>query len=231
MRQKIQWGYLLVLTLVVSAGCATLPQVVSRETPSLDGTGMPWALTYLFTNDSRQFIHSIELTLPGDHSAMFMGVLNIHPRNRAVHCVIMTLEGLILFDAENTGDNLVIHRAVPPFDSQAFARGLISDIELIFFRPKIPLAESGSLEDHSKILRFSESNGGTTDIIVSQDRNLWSLTQRSCTHQVRRHIRYMFQSLPEDPILPVFPTSITLTATFPSRYTLTMTLIETRLIP
>ncbi|MGD9825057.1 hypothetical protein [Desulfobacter sp.] len=148
MRQKTALGYLFVFAFLMSAGCAGLPPIVSLDNFSLGEQSLSHELNQLFPADSFQFVHAIELTMPGSHSAMLMGVVNIHPRHRAIHCVVMTLEGLVLFEADHTSDAFIIHRAIPPFDSQA----------------------------------------------------------------------------------PVFPKSITLTAAFPSRYTLTMTLTDASLI-
>lgn len=232
MRQKTALGYLFVFAFLIGAGCAELPSIISLEnSPAPDEQSLSRELNALFPADSFQFVHAIELTMPGSHSAMLMGVVNIHPRNRAIHCVIMTLEGLVLFEANHTSEAFIIHRAIPPFDSQTLAQGLVSDIELIFFRPRGRLDAWGKLKNKNTILRFSEPDCRTIDIIISPDRTVWSQNLRTGTHRIKRCVKYIFPQITTSNQAPVFPKSITLTAAFPSRYTLTMTLTDANLIP
>ncbi|WP_020587256.1 hypothetical protein [Desulfobacter curvatus] len=233
MRQKTAIGYLVAFILLIGAGCADLPPIIPLDnSPAPDEQILSQELNQLFPANSFQFVHAIELTMPGSHSAMLMGVVNIHPRCRAIHCVIMTLEGLVLFEADHTSERLTIHRAIPPFDSHALARGLVSDIELIFFSPRGRLNAWGTLENKNTILRFSEPDGGTIDIITSPDRSVWTQNLRTGRHRIRRSVTYIFPQSQTDTNsrTHVFPKSITLTAAFPSRYTLTMTLTDANLI-
>ncbi len=230
MRQKTALGYLFVFAFLMGAGCAGLPPIVSPDNFSPGKQSLSRELNALFPADSFQFVHAIELTMPGSHSAMLMGVVNIHPRHRAIHCVVMTLEGLVLFEADHTRDAFIIHRAIPPFDSQALARGLVSDIELIFFRPRGRLDGWGKLENKNTILRFSEPDSGTIDIVISPDRTIWTQNLRTSSHRIKRCVTYIFPQGATNSQAPVFPRSITLTAAFPSRYTLTMTLTDASLI-
>ena len=231
MRRKTALEYLIVFIFLIGAGCAGLPPIVPLDnSDSLDKQSLSRELNTLFPTDSFQFVHAIELTMPGSHSAMLMGVVNIHPRHRAIHCVIMTLEGLVLFEADHTGEAFTIHRAIPPFDSQALARGLVSDIELIFFRPRGQLNAWGTLENKNAVLRFSEPDGGTIDIVISPDRTIWTQNVRTGSHRIKRCVKYTFPQAATNSQPPVFPESITLTAAFPTRYTLIMTLTDANLI-
>jgi len=233
MRRKTALGYLFIFAFLINAGCAGLPPIIPLDnSPAPDEQSLSHELNELFPSDSFQFVHAIELTMPGGHSAMLMGVVNIHPRCRAIHCVIMTLEGLVLFEADHTSEAFTIHRAIPPFDSQALARGLVSDIELIFFKPQGRLDAWGKLENKNTILRFSEPDSKTIDIIISPDRTVWTQNLRTGSHRVKRGVKYVFTQpqTATNSQLFVFPQSITLTAAFPSRYTLTMTLTDVNLI-
>ena len=231
MRQKTALEYFLLFAFLVSVGCAGLPPIVSLDnSPAPDEQNFSRELNKLFPADSFQFVHAIELTMPGSHSGMLMGVVNIHPRHRALQCVIMTLEGLVLFEADHTSEAFIIHRAIPPFDNQTLARGLVSDIELIFFRPRGRLDAWGKCENHNRILRFSDPDGGTIDILISPDRTIWTQNVRSGSHRIKRCVKYKFPKAAINSQAPVFPKSIILTAAFPSRYTLTMTLTDANLI-
>ncbi|MCG8552340.1 MAG: hypothetical protein MI799_18205 [Desulfobacterales bacterium] len=234
MRRNTALGYIAGFIFFIAAGCADLPPIIPAGNPLAPDTQMYCReLNQLFPPYSVQFVHAIELTMPGSHSAMLMGVVNIYPGQQAIHCVIMTLEGLVLFEADHTNEAFTIHRAIPPFDSQALARGLISDIELIFFKPRGNPIAWGNLENKNKIFRFSKPCGDTLDIVISPDRNLWAQNLRSPSHRIKRRVEYVFpKTRPAANSRPsVFPKSITLTAAFPSRYTLTMTLTEANCIP
>ncbi|NDY74508.1 hypothetical protein DO021_21775 [Desulfobacter hydrogenophilus] len=234
MKQKTTREYLFVFIFLISAGCAGLPPIVPLDhSPAPDEQSLSRELNVLFPTEPFQFVHAIELAMPGSHSAMLMGVVNIHPRHRAIHCVIMTLEGLVLFEANHTSKAFTIHRGIPPFDSQSLARGLISDIELIFFSPRGRLDAWGKLKNKNTILRFSEADSKTIDIIISPDRSIWTQNLRTHNYRIKRSIKYVFPHPPTatNNQISVFPKSITLTAAFPSRYTLTMTLTDANLIP
>nr|WP_320194235.1 hypothetical protein [uncultured Desulfobacter sp.] len=233
MRRKTALEYLVVFIFFIGAGCADLPHIIPINTSPVPEQSISRELNQLFPTGAFQFVHAIELTMPGSHSAMLMGVVNIHPRQQAIHCVIMTLEGIVLFDADHTSEAFTIHRAIPPFDSRALAQGLISDIELIFFKPQGKISAWGQLENKNKIFRFSEPGGETLDIVISPDRTVWTQNLRSPSHRIKRRVKYVF-SKPQTATNSrpfVFPKSITLTAAFPSRYTLTMTLTDANLIP
>ena len=231
MRKKTALQYLFAFILLVTAGCAGLPAIIPPDNASApDEQMLCRELAPLFPSDAVQFVHALELTMQGGHSAMLMGVVNIHPRKQALHCVVMTLEGLVLFEADHASDRFTITRAIHPFDSQALAQGLISDIELIFFKPRGVFEARGTLENKSRILRFSEPDGETLDIVSSPDRTVWTQTLRTPSHRIKRSVRYLFPKAPVNSRPFVFPKSITLTAAFPSRYTLTMTLTDANLI-
>ena len=231
MRRKTILQYLFAVIFFIIAGCAGLPTIIPQDNaPAHDEQSLSRELDLLFPSHDVQFVHALELTMHGGHSAMLMGVVNIHPRQQAVHCVIMTLEGLVLFEADHTYDSFIIDRAIPPFDSRALAQGLISDIELIFFKPRGAFEAQGNLENKSRILRFSEPDGGTLDIISSPDRTVWTQNLRTPSHRIKRSVAYLFPKAPTNSRPFVFPKSITLTAAFPSRYTLTMTLTDANLI-
>ncbi len=212
-------------------GCATLPPIVPDNSTPLTYRNPAKEIDILFPPGSFQFVHSLELTLPGNHSAMLMGVLNVHSQSRTLHCIVMTLEGLILFEADYTSKGLTIQRGIPPFDSLKFALGLIRDIQLAFFRPSGRLLASGRFDDGLRIFRFSETGNGTIDVISSRDRLLWTLNARNRNHRLGRTIRYQFSKIQTKGAEFGFPETITLTAKGLSRYTLIMTLIDAHLIP
>ena len=69
-----------------------------------------------------------------------------------------------------------VNRGVPPFNSEAFARGIIEDIQLLFLRPLGTLTASGKLSDGSRICRYGMPDGGIVDAIV-HDSGDWEINR------------------------------------------------------
>jgi hypothetical protein len=79
----------------------------------------------------------------------------------------MTFEGLVLFDVES-GAIPSVHRAVPPFDSPAFARRMAEDIGLAFFAPGGAPAAWGQEEKGFRGCRFARPGGGVVDVLKDE---------------------------------------------------------------
>jgi len=99
----------------------------------------------------------------------------------------MSLEGFVFFEARQDKE-IVISRAIFPFDKKEFAEGLMRDIRLIFFKPDGPLVDSGVLENNSPICRYQSSDGRIIDIITSSD-NTWEIRQYSEDLRLSRTIK------------------------------------------
>ena len=126
-----------------------------------------------------QFVHSISFHLAQGGDGTAIGVLVLD--NREIHCVLMTVEGLTLFEARSMeGGPIEVIRAVPPFDNQEFAAGLMGDVRTIFQKPQ-GKAESGRLADGSPVFRYSAA-GRETDILPQED-GCW--TMHTYSEQVR----------------------------------------------
>jgi hypothetical protein len=139
----------------------------------------------------------------------------------------MTLEGLVLFQASWLGGEPLVERSVPPFDSGEFAKGLVQDIALMFFRPLTAPSEQGRLADGRRVVRFPEPGGGTLDITeVTEGNASWALDLRDPGGCPTRSVLYRFPETrpPEEP--PLFPSVLTLTTGGPRGYALTLTLLE-----
>jgi len=85
----------------------------------------------------------------------------------------MTLEGLAVFEAEWDGQ-LKVNRAIAPFDSRLFARGLMDDIRLLFLRPTGAPLESGFMENGNSICRYRDPDEGIVDV-VSEGKDRWEI--------------------------------------------------------
>jgi len=215
---------LLLMILFLMISCTGSPELVPIRQPlPLNGDRR---CMIPFPDRDWQFVHSIQASMPGGQEAVVIGVTGISPKTGGVACVMMTVEGLVLFDARYDG-RMTVHRAIAPFDSMDFARGLIDDIKLMFFPPKGPLVASGTSEDGALICRYRTEEGTMVDIVIHED-HAWEIRQYDPDSRLIR-------SLMTDPgdrrtagrENPV-PGRLKLVAFGPVEYALTLDLIEAR---
>ncbi|MEW6670930.1 MAG: hypothetical protein AB1427_04455 [Thermodesulfobacteriota bacterium] len=179
---------LLLGTLLLIAACGTLPKI---DRP--DGRIFPQGFAdcrRLFLPGRWQFQHAIEATLPGGKKSILMGVSVVSSTNGSIHCILLTVEGLVVFDAE-FDQGIRVLRALPPFDSEHFAQGLINDIRLIFLMPEGPLAESGTLQNGSPICRYRQPDKAVVDIVKNSERH-WTLRQYDRWLAKKRTVDFFF---------------------------------------
>lgn len=174
--------------------------------------------------DNWQFVHRIDALFPGGHAGQVVGVTTLFAERRSIRCTIMTIEGLVLFDARYDR-RITVKRAVPPFDNAEFARGLIDDIRLIFFPPGGNLIQSGRLQNGSHVCRYRHADGQTVDIIRLTDQSI--LLQRyTPRNRIDRSLHMVYRT-DKNPALPeTLPHRLKLEAKGPSAYTLIMELLE-----
>jgi len=163
--------FLSALGLILS--CSSLPQVSPAGDPA--DAQPDRACRGPFPDGDWQLLHSIEATLPGGKKGYLMGLTIISSSNRTARCVIMTLEGFVVFNALYD-KQITIERAIAPFDSEAFASGLIADINLIFFKPDGSILTSGFLKSGAAVCRYQKPDGRMVDIINQGEHN-WEIRQ------------------------------------------------------
>lgn len=197
--------------------CAGPPRIYPSADPA---TTAGIACDVPFPDGRWQFLHTIEAQLPGGSKGVLMGVTVISSHTRSVRCVIMTVEGLVLFEAEYDRQ-LVIHRGIEPFDSPEFARGLMEDIRLIFFRPRGAMIAIGRLKEDARICRFQDIEGRILDTVIYETGS-WELRQYSNQQRLTRFVR----AVPGERSAAQFPQFLELTAHGIHEYQLAMTLVE-----
>ena len=158
--------------------------------------------------------------MPGDMNFVMMGLTVMSSRLRTSRSVIMTLEGFVVFDGEYD-QHLIVHRALPPFDSPHFAGGLMDDIRLIFLEPDGPVIGFGELANGSVVCRHATPDGSTVDIGLQRN-DAWELRRYSPAQRLTRAVRV----LPGARDNAGFPEALELTAYGDQTYKLFMTLVE-----
>jgi hypothetical protein len=163
--RRIPFPALLALLLAV-AGCAGIkpltPLDPARKAAVLEECRRP------FLAGSYRLVHVLETVMPNGSSGTAIGVLVADPRTQHFRTVMMTIEGFVLFDTE-AGKTLTVHRAVPPFDAPAFAKGLAEDIRLAFFAPEGEPAAWGEGEEGARVCRFGRPDGGLVEVTTQRD--------------------------------------------------------------
>lgn len=175
------------LLFMLTVSCSTSP--IISPVKSLELTRIQNKCNGVFPIGKWLFVHFIEATLPSEKKAFMVGVTQINPEKKIIHCIMMTIEGLVVFDALYDG-KIVIKRGVPPFASENFAKGLISDLQLIFFQPEGRCIEIGVSDTGEWICRYQTDEESTVDVVIHFD-NSWTI-RRYNHHRLRRTIQAYF---------------------------------------
>lgn len=218
----IRWLIALPL-LLFAAACAQLPEL--RPTQENPAVSMD-RCTRIYPHGHWQFLHAIEADLPNGRRQTLMGLSQVSSEKRTGQFVMMTLEGLVLFEAHLNGE-LDIKRAVPPFDRPGMAAGIIEDLRLIFFSPGTAPIRTGTATDGATVCRFALPDGGTQDIVVSNE-GAWSLDRYNSRGSMVRSVQPL-----GDPGLTGngMAREILLEAPGPVGYRLKISLIEAKPLP
>ncbi|MGD9503547.1 MAG: hypothetical protein AB7W37_01450 [Syntrophobacteraceae bacterium] len=175
-------SFILCLPLML-ASCNHLPEIRPAENVAADRDAQCRAI---FPTGSWQLVHSIEMLPPAGSKQTVMGIVQLSSEKRTFHCVLMTIEGLVLFEADFNGA-VTIERALPPLDMPGMAEGIVRDISLIFLAPEEPCAEAGFLEDGGWVCRHPSADGGDEDIVVQPD-GRWEIGCYDKNHRLTRTV-------------------------------------------
>jgi len=210
----IIWGLVL--------SCSSLPKIHQAKPSAAQVPNQICAGVYPV--EDWQLLHTVEADLPGGRKGFLMGLTILSPQKRSVKCVMMTLEGLVVFDAVYDG-RVKIKRAVPPFDNHAFAQGLMADIRLVFFKPIAAEITRGVLEDGSAVCRYRDTDDRIVDI-ANPGGNLWETKLYHSDHRLVRTVKSMLKDGPRPNDRPGIADKIELTAHGSPGYVLVLDLVE-----
>lgn len=183
----------------------------------------------IFTRRALQFVHSLQFSLPGSSNASVIGITNVFPRSRSLEIIMMTVEGLVLFHARHREDHTEVLKSIDVFKSDAFSRGLIGDIQLIFLEPDGSFIKSGVTEDRTTVCRFQDEKGEITDIYPDLN-NGWEIRHFNARQQPTRTVSSRGEQWSKLDRKTKFPYRLTLESHRMVDYRITMTLLQTDLI-
>lgn len=161
-----------------------------------------------------QLVHTINVRLHRGYQATLTGVIILSTVDLRVHCVLMTLEGFVLFEAVDNGE-VAVKRAFGPFDNPEFAKGVMRDIRLIFLAPEGEMQTAGRFVDGTEGCRYRTRDNRFIDIIGAVDGG-WQIQQ----YEPRKTVSV--DAVDQRGLSP----KLTLEAGGKASYTLVMTLIE-----
>jgi hypothetical protein len=202
----------LIAALMLCTGCLTVP-----ETTLVPGT--PEDLqrcVMLFPPGPWECVHKIEAVIQGGVSSSLLGITKGDPAGRKLHTVLLTPEGFVLFEAEQHGNTVSVLKAAAPFDSPAFARGMMEDVNLLFLPPTGQPSRWGSIGEGAMLCEWERSDGYREEITLSKDARI-SLQNR--------HGDPLKEAVLHGPFLKGLASQMELRVHDPAPYRLRMTLL------
>ena len=173
----------------------------------------------IFPSGPWESVHKIEAAFKGGTSFTILGVTRGEPLERRLHSLLLTPEGFTLFDGELREGEIVVRKAVPPFDSPAFAKGLLEDVTFLFFAPLGSPASWGKAADGNRVCRWANPVGFQTEIRETPDRG-WQILLRDDQGQEAKKVSLT------GPFVQGLTANIELRVLRPVSYTLKLTLVQ-----
>ena len=201
--------------LVLSIGCAS-PSKKTLVPGSPDDLPGCYAI---FPGEPWESVHRIEATIRGGGSSSLLGVTKGEPSERRLQSLLLTPEGFILFDAELSEGGIAVRKAVAPFDSPAFARGLMEDVSLLFLPPQVKPTAWAKETDGTMICNWEDRDESHTEISGSMDSG-WRILRQNKKGKVTKEI------VLNGPFVNGLASRIELRAFKPAPYRLRMTLVQ-----
>jgi len=160
LRHRFLWGMLLLCLWLPACGLPHLqtvaPERQARISERCQGVFLqaPW-----------QMVHSIRTVLPNGEQQTAMAVIRVYPDTPLIRCVMMSIEGIVLFEGRDDGD-ITVSRAIPPFDEENFAETLFSDIRLAFCPPAGDAEKIGLMPDRTSGCRYQTKDDGFVEVAL-----------------------------------------------------------------
>lgn len=157
---------LIVVPALITGGCAGLPTIYPDG--SVTGARPELACGEVFADSSLRVVHSMTAQMPDDQIYKGISVTVVYPEADRVKCVIMSIEGMVLFSAESNREEVKVKRAVSPFDNKRFADSLFADIRRVFFQPRGRMISFGKTDSYSRVCRYALDDGGFVDVVRTE---------------------------------------------------------------
>jgi len=177
-----------------------------------------------------RLVHRIESQWPGGARAYMLGVVTINPDTGQTACAILTLEGLLLFQAAYDGRQLEVTRALPPFDQPELAERMIEDIRLVFVAPPSPPVAVGRDPANRSTRRYAGPSG-MVDVAVEPAPDAFEIRRYDADERLIRRVRLTTCRPPGAAGEARVPCRISLEGLGAAAYRLEMSLVEAAPLP
>lgn len=156
------WMSAVVLFLLGCGGAMTsiVPTTVERANATAR------ACSNLFPRGGFESTSIVEATIPFSDDASLLAVVTSPSDQSEFRSVMLSQEGMVLFDATRRGERIMVHRALPPLDPKGFGRRMTDDIRLMSFRPGRESPEVGVTDRGVPICRWSDRER-TVDVLLT----------------------------------------------------------------
>lgn len=219
--------HLIACLLPLWAGCRSLPPAppltpAAREAPADAAAPFltsPWRLA-----------HRIESHWPGGAKAYMLGVVTLDPQGGDMACAVLTLEGLLLFQATDDGDRLQVSRALPPFDKPELGERMIADIRMVFLAPSSPPVAVGR-DPAGRLTRRYAGPSGLVDVAVEPAPDAFEIRRYNADEHLIRRVRLATCRPPGAAGEARVPCRISLEGLGAAAYRLEMSLVEAAPLP
>jgi hypothetical protein len=215
MIRNISLGIYFLGFLLFSTGC--VPAARTALSPG-SGEDLQGCLT-IFPPGPWESVHKIEAVFRGGSSFILLGVTKGDPSERRLHSLLLTPEGFTLFDGEFQEGEIVVRKAVPPFDSPAFSKAMLEDVAFLFFSPLGGPASWGKAADGTRVCIWGDPEGFQAEIRETPDQG-WQILQRDDQGQGAKKVFL------EGPFVHGLAANMELRVLRPISYTLKMTLVQ-----
>jgi len=142
----------------------------------------------LFPLKSFRAVHALTASMFGDKKSLFVGITVADIPSARIRSFLLSVEGMVLFDATSVNRTITIHRAVAPMDKQGFAQGLFYDVEFIYFPPQGTLTGAEVAADGTLVCRWQNNHRFVE--ISSEASGHSTLTERSESREVLRRAEF-----------------------------------------
>jgi hypothetical protein len=200
--------------LILSTGCGPISKTTLRPGSPDDLPGC----YAIFPAEPWVSVHGLEATIGGGSSSL-LGITKGEPSERRLQSLLLSPEGFILFDAERREDGIAVRKAVAPFDSPAFARGLMEDVTLIFLSPQGVPVIWGRETDGTMFCKWEGPNDSRTEIKGSMDSG-WRILRRDKYGEVIKEV------VLNGPFVNGLASRVELQAFKPATYRIRITLLQ-----